>query len=215
MLSSDQPAAASGSPEPASPPRAPSPPRAVVSASDTAAALSLAAGPPSPSPPSKRARTDGGPDGDDEVIAAATVASASAAAAAAADSPYTELQRSVHAALDSKDGPALTTSDKVALALEVLRARQLELDIAQARDNIEALVTKRGSGPRTLRSVIPASTVKGLPVGTPLEITAGKFILSPTTNDPRALFLTLELQSFGQPAAGSAEEQGENAAGGE
>jgi hypothetical protein len=117
-------------------------------------------------------------------------------AAAIVKSPYADLQRAVHAALESRT-PALTTSDKVALALEVLRARQLELDLAQARNNIEALVSKSGSAPRTLRAVIPASTVRGLPVGTPVEITAGKFLLSPTTNDPQALFLTLELQAFG------------------
>jgi hypothetical protein len=119
-------------------------------------------------------------------------------AAAIAKSPYADLQHAVHAALESRT-PALTTSDKVALALEVLRARQLELDLAQARNNIEALVSKSGSAPRTLRAVIPASTVRGLPVGTPVEITAGKFLLSPTTNDPQALFLTLELQAFGPP----------------
>lgn len=161
---------------------------------------------PSPSVPAsagfpsqKRARTESVNDHrtHDSVIAAA--AEAASGRAENASSPYTDLQQSVHAALESKDGPGLTTSDKVALALEVLRARQLELDLAQARNNIEALVTKTGSAPRTLRSVIPASTVKGLPVGTPVEISAGKFLLSPTTNDPQALFLTLELQHFGEP----------------
>lgn len=121
-------------------------------------------------------------------------------------SPYADLQRAVHAALESRT-PALTTGDKVALALEVLRARQLELDLAQARNNIEAIVTKTGSAPRTLRSVIPTSTVRGLPIGTPIEITSGKFLLSPTTNDPQALFLTLELQSFGQSNPTSASGQ--------
>lgn len=118
--------------------------------------------------------------------------------------PYADLQRAVHNALENKTA-ALTTSDKVALALEVLRARQLELDLAQARNNIEALVTKTGSAPRTLRAVIPASSVKGLPVGTPVEIGKGKLLLSPTANDPQALFLTLELQSFGEQGEGSAE----------
>lgn len=112
-------------------------------------------------------------------------------------SPYSDLQKAVHNALENKTH-ALSTSEKVALALEVLRARQLELDLAQARNNIEALVSKTGSAPRTLRAVIPASTVKGLPVGTPIDIAMGKFLLSPTTNDPQALFLTLELQSFGR-----------------
>lgn len=110
--------------------------------------------------------------------------------------PYFDLQQAVHNALEGKTA-TLTTSDKVALALEVLRARQLELDLAQARNNIEALVTKASTTPRTLRAVIPASTVKGLPVGFPIDISNGKFLLSPTTNDPQALFLTLELQSFG------------------
>lgn len=132
----------------------------------------------------------------DGVIAAASSAARRDAAAAA--SPYSDLQRAVHNALESKTN-ALTTSDKVALALEVLRARQLELDLAQARNNIEALVTKTGSAPRTVRAVIPASTVKGLPVGTPIDISNGKLLLSPCSNDPRALFLTLDLQSFGPP----------------
>lgn len=151
-------------------------------------------------PPLKRARTDSASEGnaDEGIIAAASEVAAPSFEVSA--SPYTDLQRAVHTALESK-APALTTSDKVALALEVLRARQLELDLAQARNNIEALVTKSGSAPRTLRSVIPASTVKGLPIGTPIEITAGKFLLSPTTNDPQALFLTLELQNFGEPCS--------------
>lgn len=160
-------------------------------------------------PPNKRARAEANaedPPADDSVIAAAAQAAAGVAEDAA--SPYTDLQRSVHRALESKDGHALTTSDKVALALEVLRARQLELDLAQARNNIEALVTKTGSAPRTLRSVIPASTVKGLPVGTPVEISAGKFLLSPTTNDPQALFLTLELQHFGKSSVSSPQSGG-------
>lgn len=141
------------------------------------------------SPPSpKRARPEPRP----------AHASSSAHAPAAPPTPYSDLQRAVHNALENKTA-ALSTADKVALALEVLRARQLELDLAQARSNIEALVTRSGSAPRTLRAVIPASTVKGLPVGTPVDIAAGKFLLSPTTNDPQALFLTLELQSFGQP----------------
>lgn len=110
--------------------------------------------------------------------------------------PYFDLQQAVHNALEGKTA-TLTTSDKVALALEVLRARQLELDLAQARNNIEALVTKASTTPRTLRAVIPASTVKGLPVGFPIDISNGKFLLSPTHNDPQALFLTLDLQSFG------------------
>lgn len=155
----------------------------------------------------KRARTESVDDHrtHDSVIAAA--AEAASGRPEIASSPYVDLQQSVHAALESKDGPGLTTSDKVALALEVLRARQLELDLAQARNNIEALVTKKGSAPRTLRSVIPASTVKGLPVGTPVDISAGKFLLSPTTNDPQALFLTLELQHFGDPQVSSGKPQ--------
>lgn len=148
-------------------------------------------------PPLKRIRAEGATNDstDQDVIAAA--AEVAVPHIEASVSPYINLQRAVHAALESK-APALTTSDKVALALEVLRARQLELDLAQARNNIEALVTKSGSAPRTLRSVIPSSTVKGLPIGTPIEINAGKFLLSPTTNDPQALFLTLELQNFGE-----------------
>jgi hypothetical protein len=153
----------------------------------------------SAAPAAKRARTDG--TEDQSVIAAAAVAVTGPVEDEA--SPYTDLQRSVHAALESKEGPSLTTSDKVALALEVLRARQLELDLAQARNNIEALVTKTGSAPRTVRSIVPASCVKGLPVGAPIDIQRGKFLLSPTTNDPQALFLTLELQHFGQPQASS------------
>ncbi|KAI0562769.1 hypothetical protein FGB62_54g119 [Gracilaria domingensis] len=113
-----------------------------------------------------------------------------------ASSPYSELQKAVHNALESRT-PALTTADKVALALEVLRARQLELDLAQARSNIEALVSNSGSAPRTLRAVIPSTAVKGLPVGTPVEIERARFLLTPTTNDPQALYLTLELQGFG------------------
>lgn len=158
-------------------------------------------------PSQKRARTESIDDHrtHDSVIAAA--AEAASGRPEIASSPYVDLQQSVHAALESKDGPGLTTSDKVALALEVLRARQLELDLAQARNNIEALVAKKGSAPRTLRSVIPASTVKGLPVGTPVDISAGKFLLSPTTNDPQALFLTLELQHFGDPQVSSGNPQ--------
>lgn len=170
--------------------------------------------PPPPDPPAKRSRADpahpnasstsSAPEPPDNVIAAASSALRPAPnphqpdAPTPAASPYSDLQRAVHNALENKSA-ALTTSDKVALALEVLRARQLELDLAQARNNIEALVTKTGSAPRTLRAVIPASTVKGMPVGTPIEISSGKFLLSPTTNDPQALFLTLELQNFGSP----------------
>ncbi|CAN8070902.1 unnamed protein product [Agarophyton chilense] len=113
-----------------------------------------------------------------------------------ASSPYSELQKAVHNALESRT-PALTTADKVALALEVLRARQLELDLAQARSNIEALVSNSGATPRTLRAVIPSTAVKGLPVGTPVDIERARFLLTPTTNDPQALYLTLELQGFG------------------
>lgn len=150
--------------------------------------------PPQPKPHAAGPSVQVAAQKPDGVIAAASSAARRDAAAAA--SPYSDLQRAVHNALESKTA-ALTTSDKVALALEVLRARQLELDLAQARNNIEALVTKTGSAPRTLRAVIPASTVKGLPVGTPIDVSTGKFLLSPTTDDPTALFLTLELQSFG------------------
>lgn len=142
----------------------------------------------------KRQRLDdAGPAPKDS---ADVIAAASSATRRDPQTPYTDLQKAVHNALENKEA-ALTMSDKVALALEVLRARQLELDLAQARNNIEALITKTGSAPRSLRAVIPASTVKGLPVGTPVEIGRGKFLLSPTTDDPQALFLTLELQSFG------------------
>lgn len=111
-------------------------------------------------------------------------------------SSYAELQRAVQGALESES--RLSTSDKVALALEVLRARQLELDLAQTKNNIEYLVSSQSMAPRSLRAVIPSSTVKGLPVGATIEIRNGRFTLSPTTNDPNALFLTLELQSYGQ-----------------
>lgn len=173
-----------------------------------------------PTPP-KRARVDS-PDAtstpsafnspDDAAAAPQPDVIAAASSAARCDmqqpSPYTYLQHAVHNALENK--ATLTTSDKVALALEVLRARQLELDLAQARNNIEALVTKTGSAPRTLRSVIPASSVKGLPVSTPVEISRGKFLLSPTTNDPQALFLTLELQSFGERGEASTPNASDN-----
>lgn len=128
------------------------------------------------------------------------------------ETPYSDLQKAVHSALESQQN--LTTSDKVALALEVLRARQLELDLAQARNNIEALVTKSGSGPRTLRAIVPASTVKGLPVGTPVTIEKGRVMLSPTTNDPQALFLTLELQRFGEADTEERVESGGGGGGG-
>lgn len=128
------------------------------------------------------------------------------------ESLYTKLQTSVRTALDSQNGHSLATSDKVALALEVLRARQLELDMSQARTNIVDLVTNRGSAPRTLRSVVAASAVKGLPVGTPIEITAGKFLISPTASDPDALFLTLELQHFGKAVKNTAQKHVDDAA---
>lgn len=154
-----------------------------------------------PSPPSS-ARPEGKESGGNskgDVIAAASNASA--------ESPYTDLQKSVQTALESKEN-VLTTSDKVALALEVLRARQLELDLAQARKNIEALVSREGSAPKTLRSVIPASMIKGLPVGAPIDITKGKFLLAPTPNDPEAFFLTLDLQGFGNGAQDKTEDGG-------
>lgn len=158
-------------------------------------------GPSSDSPTPKRARSD--PSSSTprhQVVATSTPPQPQPPSSSnnpPQQNPYSDLQRAVHSALENKTH-ALSTSEKVALALEVLRARQLELDLAQARSNIEALVSKTGSAPRTLRAVIPASTVKGLPVGTPIDIATGKFLLSPTTNDPQALFLTLELQSFGR-----------------
>lgn len=164
-----------------------------------------------PSQPSPKClRTDSGHTdrtlSDREVAAATPTAAATPirniVGSGTGESLYTNLQKSVRTALGSQNGYSLTTSDKVALALEVLRARQLELDLAKARTNIEALVTNRGSAPRTLRSVVAASAVKGLPVGTPIEITTGKFLISPTANDPNALFLTLELQHFGETVDG-------------
>lgn len=148
-------------------------------------------------PDSKRPRPDPTAEPQDTVIAAASSAVCrDTQPLPTTQTPYADLQKAVHNALESRTN-ALSTSDKVVLALEVLRARQLELDLAQARTNIEALVTNSGSAPRTLRAVIPSSTVRGLPVGTPVDITKGRFLLSPTTNDPQALFLTLELQNFG------------------
>lgn len=136
----------------------------------------------------------------------APTAAASSSSPSPAPSPYSELQKAVHNALESR-APALTTADKVALALEVLRARQLELDLAQARSNIEALVNNSGTAPRTLRAVIPSTAVKGLPVGTPVDVERARFLLTPTTNDPQALFLTLELQTFGAAASHSQQQQ--------
>mmetsp|Transcript_164 Transcript_164/g.505 ORF Transcript_164/g.505 Transcript_164/m.505 type:complete len:177 (+) Transcript_164:117-647(+) len=142
----------------------------------------------------------------EERVAAASAAFTAAAAAASApgskgasnrNSPYVELQKAVKEALESES--RLSTSDKVALALEVLRARQLELDLAQTRTNIESLVSSQSMTPRSLRAVVPADKVTGLPVGSPIEIRTGKFTLSPSNNDPAALFLTLELQNYGQP----------------
>ncbi|PXF48402.1 hypothetical protein BWQ96_01862 [Gracilariopsis chorda] len=152
-----------------------------------------------PSHPHKRARTDAPVTPLPSQQTAQPRDSPTAAASSPpppASSPYSELRKAVHNALESR-APALTTADKVALALEVLRARQLELDLAQARSNIEALVNNSGTAPRTLRAVIPSTAVKGLPVGTPVDIERARFLLTPTTNDPQALFLTLELQSFG------------------
>lgn len=210
MLSGEKSTTAAGSDSRGAATQAPGPGSAVVGYGSPQRPQST---PPTAAPGSagfasqKRARTESVGDHrtHDNVIAAA--AEAASGRPEIASSPYIDLQQSVHAALESKDGPGLTTSDKVALALEVLRARQLELDLAQARNNIEALVTKKGSAPRTLRSVIPATTVKGLPVGTPVDISAGKFLLSPTTNDPQALFLTLELQHFGDPSISSGKPQ--------
>mmetsp|Transcript_8660 Transcript_8660/g.21563 ORF Transcript_8660/g.21563 Transcript_8660/m.21563 type:complete len:144 (-) Transcript_8660:89-520(-) len=122
------------------------------------------------------------------------VTTSSDKAGATSGAPYAGLQSSVQAALDSR---ALEQADKVALALEVLRARQLELDLCQARKNIDVIVSKSGPTPRSLRAVVPASTVKGLPVGVPVEVHKGRITLTPTSNDPSALFITIDLQEYG------------------
>lgn len=122
---------------------------------------------------------------------------------------YQELRDIVQEALKGGN-KELTTSDKVALALEVLRARQLELDLAQARENIESLVTKDGQAPKILRSVLPASAIKGLPVGTPVDITKGRLLLESTPNDPEAYFMTLELLGYGSVDAKNQRDSGKN-----
>mmetsp|Transcript_7578 Transcript_7578/g.13728 ORF Transcript_7578/g.13728 Transcript_7578/m.13728 type:complete len:287 (+) Transcript_7578:46-906(+) len=106
---------------------------------------------------------------------------------------YAEIQQKVNESLNEE---SLTASDKLALSMEILRARQLELDLLQARSNIEALVTKATATARTLRAVIPSVAVHGLPLNTPIELSHATMTLR-SANDPSATFLSLELHSYG------------------
>mmetsp|Transcript_8998 Transcript_8998/g.19076 ORF Transcript_8998/g.19076 Transcript_8998/m.19076 type:complete len:178 (+) Transcript_8998:150-683(+) len=108
---------------------------------------------------------------------------------------YEELQTKVQRLLETEDW--MSSADKVALALEVLRARQLELDLQQARSNIDSLITRAASSPRTLRAVIPSSAVRGMPVNVPIDLTRARLQLRPTANDPSAMFLSIEIFAFG------------------
>jgi len=114
---------------------------------------------------------------------------------------YEELQAKVQHLLGTEDW--MTSADKVALALEVLRARQLELDLQQARSNIDSLITRAASSPRTLRAVIPSSAVRGMPVNVPIDLTKARLQLRPTANDPSAMFLSIEIFAFGNQESSS------------
>lgn len=129
--------------------------------------------------PPKRARLDAG---------------GSHAGRSSTETPYGELQRALHQALDS-NAAGLTTTDKLELALAVLRARQLEADLVRARDSIKSIVARASPAPVTLHARVPAAASAGLPVGVALDASA-RLLLTPTAGDPAALLLMLEVHAF-------------------
>mmetsp|Transcript_148 Transcript_148/g.450 ORF Transcript_148/g.450 Transcript_148/m.450 type:complete len:172 (+) Transcript_148:221-736(+) len=97
------------------------------------------------------------------------------------DVMYSELQRKVQRALEAPD-ETLGTSGKINLTLEILRARQLELELERSRQSIQAIVSRgRDSGPRTIKAAVASSAVKDLPVGSFIDIQHAMLRLEPAS----------------------------------
>lgn len=121
------------------------------------------------------------------------------------DASYVRLRAAVHAAL-AAEPPALTPAAKMALALELLRARQLELDLAHARSTMHALVATPQtshqqqtppppppSSPRQqcVRAVVPAAAVVDLPLAVPVLVPNATLLIEPVEADSETVVLTV------------------------
>lgn len=110
----------------------------------------------------------------------------------------TDLQRDVKKVLEAGEGEGgMGMSQKICLTMEVLRARQLEIELEKTRRSIQAMVS-RGKHPeaRTIKAAVASNAVKDLPVGTLVEIRRGMFSLEPAGSDSNAMLMTLVVEDF-------------------
>lgn len=116
---------------------------------------------------------------------------------------YDRLKKLIQEALEDPD--RLSSPERVALALEVLRTRQLEGELNKTRENIASML-KRGKvrkdggeeskKSRLLRCVMPASSAEGIPLGIPMRIQKARLVLNPTAQDPSAVFLCFHVMDY-------------------